>query len=247
MAKNNITPAAKNLSSSAMQLILDAKHHDPFNYLGLHEANKKSFTFRIFLPHALKVWLKVGPNWVPLEKQHKNGLFVWDGEEPPTTPCLLRIEHTGGTYETYDAYSFMPFITDDELHLFGEGNLNLAYNTLGARECELQGVQGVRFAVWAPSAERVSVVGNFNQWDGRVNPMRVRGASGVWEIFIPNLCEGELYKFEIRNRHTGAIFTKIDPYALEFELRPGTASRVSSSRAYPWQDTAWLNRRANND
>ena len=230
-----------------MQLILEAKHHDPFNYLGLHEISDKSFVFRIFLPHVLKVWLKVETNWVPLEKQHKNGLFVWEGEKMPTAPCHIKIEYTGGSYETYDAYSFMPFITDDELHLFGEGNLNQAYNTLGAHECELQGCKGVRFAVWAPSAERVSVVGSFNQWDGRVNPMRVRGSSGVWEIFIPNLRAGDLYKFEIRNRHTGAIFTKIDPYAREFELRPGTASRISSATPYAWQDAAWLNRRAQSD
>lgn len=247
MAKNTTAVTPKNLSSNAMQLILDAKHHDPFNYLGLHEISNKSFVFRIFLPHVLKVWLKVEANWVPLEKQHKNGLFVWEGEKMPATPCHLKIEYTGGSYETYDAYSFMPFITDDELHLFGEGNLNQAYNTLGAHECELQGCRGVRFAVWAPSAERVSVVGSFNQWDGRVNPMRVRGSSGVWEIFIPNLRAGDLYKFEIRNRHTGAIFTKIDPYAREFELRPGTASRISSATPYPWQDAAWLSRRAHND
>lgn len=247
MAKNTTAVTPKNLSSNAMQLILDAKHHDPFNYLGLHEISNKSFVFRIFLPQVLKVWLKVEANWVPLEKQHKNGLFVWEGEKMPATPCHLKIEYTGGSYETYDAYSFMPFITDDELHLFGEGNLNQAYNTLGAHECELQGCRGVRFAVWAPSAERVSVVGSFNQWDGRVNPMRVRGSSGVWEIFIPNLRAGDLYKFEIRNRHTGAIFTKIDPYAREFELRPGTASRISSATPYPWQDAAWLSRRAHND
>jgi 1,4-alpha-glucan branching enzyme len=104
-------------------------------------------------------------------------------------------------------------------------------------------VQGVRFAVWAPSAERVSVVGDFNGWDGRVNQMRARGGSGVWEIFIPNLSAGDLYKFEIRNRQTGATFTKIDPYAREFELRPGTASRVTNSDKYKWNDKSWLKNR----
>ncbi len=230
-----------------MQLILDAKHHDPFDFLGLHETSNKSFVFRIFLPHASQVWLKVAKEWALLEKIHKDGLFVWEGKNQPSAPCLLKIEHSGGSYETHDAYSFLPFITEDELHLFAEGNLNLAYNTLGSHVCELQDIQGVRFAVWAPSAERVSVVGNFNQWDGRVNPMRVRGASGVWEIFIPNLTAGDLYKFEIRNRHTGAIFTKIDPYAREFELRPGTASRITDATPYQWQDEAWLKRRPQND
>lgn len=247
MVKTNKAATPKNTASSAMQLILDAKHHDPFHFLGLHEASKTSFIFRTFLPHANSVWLNIDTKWVPLVKEHPNGLFVLEGQHKPNTPCQLKIEHANGSYETHDAYSFMPFITEDELHLFGEGNLHLAYNTLGAHECELQGVQGVRFAVWAPSAERVSVVGEFNQWDGRVNPMRVRGSSGVWEIFIPKLRAGDLYKFEIRNRHTGAIFTKIDPYAREFELRPGTASRISNSTSYPWQDAAWLNRRAQND
>lgn len=247
MAKTNITLNPKNLSSNAMQLILDAKHHDPFNFLGLHEASKISFIFRTFLPHANKAWLKVGAEWLPLEKAHKDGLFTWEGKNPPNAPCQLKIEHAGASIETHDAYSFMPFITEDELHLFAEGNLNLAYNTLGSHECELQGCKGVRFAVWAPSAERVSVVGSFNQWDGRVNPMRVRGASGVWEIFIPNLKANDLYKFEIRNRHTGAIFTKIDPYAREFELRPGTASRITDATPYQWQDDAWLKHRAQSD
>ena len=152
----------------------------------------------------------MGADWLPLEKAHQDGLFTWQGSIKPATPCLLKIERNGNTVESYDTYSFAPIITDDELHLFAEGQLNHAYNTLGAHECTLQGVTGVRFAVWAPSAERVSVVGNFNNWDGRVSPMRVRGGSGVWEIFIPSLNAGDLYKFEIRNRQTGAILSKID-------------------------------------
>ncbi len=230
-----------------LHLILGAQHHDPFHYLGLHEKGKKTFIFRTFLPQATNVWLKVGTDWLPLEKAHQDGLFTWQDNKQPTSPCLLKIKQNSATIETHDAYSFMPFISNDELHLFAEGQLNHAYNTFGAHACELQGVAGVRFAVWAPSAERVSVVGNFNNWDGRVNPMRVRGASGVWELFVPNLTAGDLYKFEIRNRQTGAIFTKIDPYAREFELRPGTASRVTPTNKYKWKDKTWLKNRGQLD
>jgi 1,4-alpha-glucan branching enzyme len=230
-----------------LNLILSAKHHDPFSFLGLHEKGKKLFVYRAFLPDASKVWLKVKSDWTLIEKTHQDGLFTWQGNTPPALPCLIKVEYAGKTIETHDTYSFMPFITDDELHLLAEGQLNHAYNTLGAHECELQGVKGVRFAVWAPSAERVSVVGKFNWWDGRVNPMRVRGGSGVWELFIPKLTAGDLYKFEIRNRNTGAVFTKIDPYAREFELRPGTASRVTSTNKYNWNDKTWLKNRAELD
>jgi 1,4-alpha-glucan branching enzyme len=210
-----------------LNLILGAQHHDPFNYLGLHTKSKKQYVFRTFLPSADNVWIKVAANWAPLEKVHQDGMFTWQDDVAPDTPCLLKIKHRSATIEVHDTYSFMPFISNDELHLFAEGQLNHAYNTLGAHECKLQGVTGVRFAVWAPSAERVSVVGDFNGWDGRVHSMRVRGGSGVWELFIPNLSAGNLYKFEIRNRQTGAIFSKTDPYAREFELRPGTASKAS--------------------
>ena len=240
-----------------LNLILGAKHHDPFHFLGLHSTTlqmsdspkktKKSYVFRVFLPHADRVFIKVKADWQPLVKAHADGLFTWIGDNAPAAPCALKIERTGQVVETHDAYSFMPFMTDDELHLFAEGQLNHAYNSFGAHECTLQGIAGVRFAVWAPSAERVSVVGNFNQWDGRVHPMRVRGGSGVWELFIPKLSTGDLYKFEIRNRNTGAIFTKIDPFAREFELRPGTASRVTSAKAFSWSDDTWLKNRAQND
>ena len=235
-----------------LNLILGAQHHDPFHFLGLHSTStsakaKKTFVFRTFLPSANNVWLKVGADWQPLEKTHAEGLYTWQGNTQPAAPCLLKIEYANATIEQHDAYSFMPFTSDDDLHLFAAGQLNQAYNTFGAHACELQGVSGVRFAVWAPSANRVSVVGEFNSWDGRVNPMRVRGGSGVWELFIPNLQAQDLYKFEIRNRQTGAIFTKIDPYAREFELRPGTASRVSNSNQHQWKDEIWLKNRGQND
>ena len=233
-------------TQNQLNLILDAKHHDAFAYLGLHKEDAE-FVFRTFLPYAEKVSLQVKSKWVECERVHAAGLFEWRGKTAPNSPCVIQIEANGQIQETIDTYSFNPILTDNELYLFGEGSLNQAYNTFGAHMIEHQGVQGVRFAVWAPNAERVSVIGNFNQWDGRVNPMRVRGSTGVWELFIPNLAAETLYKFEIRNRQSQAILTKTDPFAREFEARPGTAAKISANSTYQWQDSEWLNHRAKND
>ncbi|MBX9675189.1 MAG: 1,4-alpha-glucan branching protein GlgB [Methylotenera sp.] len=233
-------------SQNQLHLILDAKHHDAFAYLGLHKEGTE-FVFRAFLPYAEKVSLKVKTKWVDCERVNAAGLYEWRGKTAPASPCMIQIESNGHVQETVDTYSFNPILTDNELYLFGEGSLNQSYNTFGARIVEHQGVTGVRFAVWAPNAERVSVVGNFNQWDGRINPMRVRGSTGVWELFIPNLAAETLYKFEIRNRQSHAILTKTDPFAREFEARPGTAAKISANSNYKWQDSAWLNHRAKSD
>ena len=255
-----------------LNLILDAKHHDAFNYLGLHQhdpikvhsdhdksnvgkklkpniesVNTITYVFRTFLPYAQSVNLKIGANWEALERVHEAGLYEWQGTLSPQYPCLLQIETDSRVQEIADTYSFAPTLSDDELFLFGQGQLNQAYESFGATICTHQGFTGVRFAVWAPSAERVSVVGNFNRWDGRINPMRVRGDSGVWEIFLPDLGAGEAYKFEIRNRQTQAILTKTDPYARQFELRPGTAALVADNKQFAWQDATWLKQRGEND
>jgi 1,4-alpha-glucan branching enzyme len=230
-----------------LNLILSAKHHDPFAYLGLHQLNKQ-FVFRAFLPYAEKVSIKTKTKWVELERINSDGLYEWHGKTAPEIPCLLNVQYPNQqSIEIHDTYSFWPTLSDDELYLFGEGRLNEAYKAFGAHLMTHQGVAGTRFAVWAPNAERVSVIGNFNQWDGRVNPMRVRGGTGVWELFIPDLTENELYKFEIRNRNTGAIMVKTDPFAREFEMRPGTAAKVSNSDKHIWKDENWLTQRGNQD
>ena len=241
----------KSKQNHSLNLILEAKHHDPFSYLGLHEESGNQ-VFRAFLPHAEHAWLKTAQGWDPLQRNHALGLHEWHGSDSNgsvrlTAPCLIRIQTDGKTAEQYDPYSFAPTLSADELYLFGEGRLIEAYKTLGAQVRKHQGAEGVRFAVWAPNAERVSVVGNFNRWDGRVNPMRAHGSSGVWEIFIPGLNAGELYKYEIRNRRTGNILTKTDPYGFSFEQRPGTAAKVTSPNQHTWQDSAWLKARAEAD
>ena len=144
------------------------------------------------------------------------------------------------TYEIEDPYRYPPVLTDFDLHLLGEGTHFRLYEKLGARVIEHAGAKGVSFSVWAPNAERVSVVGNFNQWDGRRHPMRPRGASGVWEIFIPGLQQGDLYKFEVKSRYHGYLAVKSDPFAHLSEMRPNTSSVVWDLNGYEWRDKEWM-------
>ena len=157
-----------------------------------------------------------------------------------------KVDGSGEALSAYDPYSFPPCIGELDMHLFGEGRHLHAYRFLGANPWQHAGIEGVLFAVWAPNAERVSVVGDFNDWDGRIHPMRTRGGSGIWEIFIPELEPGSIYKFEIRMQG-GSIVVKSDPYGKEFELRPNTGSLVNAPSSHRWQDHAWLTQRASFD
>lgn len=235
----NITPRPEvDQKEQSMLLILDAMHHDPFAYLGQHRVGSE-FVQRVFNPYAEKVWVKVGSKWELLKNTNTAGFFESRTKKAIEAPYLLKVETKADAYEAYDAYSFTTSISENELYLFAEGNLRQAYKTLGAQMLTQEKVAGVRFAVWAPNAERVSVVGSFNQWDGRMHSMRSLGSSGVWEIFIPHITDSDLYKFEIRNRHSGQVQVKTDPYGFEFEMRPGTASKVSQSH-HEWADTDWM-------
>ncbi|HMX17175.1 MAG TPA: 1,4-alpha-glucan branching enzyme, partial [Rhodocyclaceae bacterium] len=183
---------------------------------------------RVFQPHATEVAVEGGGEWVPLARQGDTDFFAWSGEDPPfstETPYRLRITSGDDCRIIHDAYNFPLVPSEHDMFLFGQGTLTQAYDFLGANLASRRGVDGICFRVWAPNAERVSVIGEFNRWDGRVHPMGNLGASGIWELFIPDLPVGTLYKFEIRNRHTGAIFVKSDPYAREWEMRPATAAR----------------------
>ncbi|MEZ0330972.1 MAG: alpha-amylase family glycosyl hydrolase, partial [Methylophilaceae bacterium] len=244
----------KSLQNEHVSKILNAKDYDPFAYLGLHQnsdGKAGKHVFRAFLPYASKVWIKTVQDWQPLVKTHADGLFELSTNIEADTPCLLKIEQGDVIYEQHDVYSFPPSLSNDDLYLFAGGRLKQAYKTFGAHQFQLLGVDGIRFAVWAPNAERVSVVSDFNRWDGRMHPMRMHGSSGVWEIFIPLSQPGvhaeALYKFEIRNRHTGQVVVKTDPYGLSFELRPGTASKITLSGQHKWQDQAWLEKRGKDD
>ena len=227
--------------------LLAARLHDPFELLGIHH-EAGSWKLRVFAPHAAGVRVLAGKKWRPCRRIDPQGLFELRSKEPIDPPCLLQFEEAGGALrEGYDPYGFGATISAADLHLFNSGRLEQGYRVLGARCMDVLGVHGVRFAVWAPNAERVSVVGDFNRWDGRVHPMRVRGQSGVWELFIPGLEPGALYKYEIRNRSSGAVLVKADPSADRFEFRPGTAARVAGPARHVWGDADWIAARASGD
>src|SRR5262249_46513468 len=155
----------------------------------------------------------------------------------------FRIHTPDGTRETDDPYRFGQVLSDYDLHLLAEGTLFRAWEHLGARSRTIGGVAGVHFAVWAPNAQRVSVVGDFNRWDGRVHQMRKLIPSGVWEIFVPDVSDGVRYKFEIRTPE-GHLLMKADPFGRQFQLPPDTASVVASESKYWWRDKEWIRERA---
>ncbi len=226
--------------------IAQARHHDPFSVLGRHPTADKT-RITVFLPYAESV--KLADQAVDLERIPETDFF-----EALVSPSKLAlhyqlqgVDNKGKKFKFYDPYDFTTQLPAFDQHLFGEGKHWHIYQKLGAHLITVDGIKGVHFCVWAPNAERVSVVGEFNYWDGRCHPMRSLGGSGIWEIFIPEVDSGSLYKFEILNRQTGEILVKTDPYGQAFEFRPQTASIVKSDQAYSWQDGQWMNARTQYD
>jgi 1,4-alpha-glucan branching enzyme len=242
---------ASTADAGAIAAIVDGYHSSPFDILGMHPVTadgKASLAIRTFQPQALSVSVRRAGTLYPMERVHPAGFFetVVVGETDffsyvfaitlPEAPGHSETSH----YEIEDPYRFPPVLTDFDLHLFSEGTHLRLYEKLGAQLMEHRSVHGACFAVWAPNAERISVIGDFNQWDGRRHPMRPRGASGVWEIFIPGLQQGDLYKFEIKTRYQGYMATKSDPCGFAAELRPKTASVVWDIDGYQWHDSEWM-------
>ena len=228
------------------QRISTARHHDPFAILGRHPEGD-AVVVRAFIPHAAEVYIAEGG--MPLTRLPDSDHFEWrgDGHALPAHYSLVWRDQHHREHIARDPYTFAPQIGDLDLHLFGEGRHRHGFRFLGAREHEVDGVGGVLFAVWAPNAERASVVGDFNNWDGRRHQMRVRGGSGIWELFIPDLDPGHVYKYEIRNRHSGEVLLKADPYGQRHELRPRTGTIIPARDDYAWGDGAWMERRRTHD
>ena len=227
-----------------LDAIADARHPDPFSYLGPHLVDG-GVTIRAYLPSAETVSVVRGDSsTVSMVRRHPSGVYEAQLSEAHEIPDYrLRVTYPGGqTIEVDDPYRYGRIISDYDLYLFGEGSHTRIYDKLGAHPMRVGAAQGVHFAVWAPNAVRVSVVGDLNKWDGRVHPMRQLGASGVWEIFVPSAKVGDRYKFELRTR-AGEILVKSDPFGFGFEIPPLSASVVTVSD-YEWQDGDWMARRA---
>jgi len=230
--------------------IVRAEHWDPFAVLGAHLVEidgLKSIVIRAFLPQAKSVWVLQGKKKIEMSRVNDEGFFV------VTVPGdkifaykLLQKNHDDYSWESEATYRFGNILTDYQLHLFSEGNNHRAYRMLGAHQYDFDGVKGVHFSVWAPNAKRVSVIGNFNHWDGRVSSMRSLGSSGVWEIFIPGIVEGEIYKYEIKTQHN-EILEKQDPYGFAAEYRPRTGSIVWDIDKYKWSDSKWMKENGSRD
>jgi 1,4-alpha-glucan branching enzyme len=249
------TGQAATTSDADIGLIVNANHWNPFSVLGIHDLSqsaggKKSQIIRAFLPEASSAWvvdlLKGEPGApVPMKRVHPDGFFVaLFSERTQAFPYRIKVEnHEGHTWDFVDPYLFGPLLSDFDLHLLTEGTHYRNFERLGAHIEVHRGFRGVHFAVWAPNAQRVSVIGNFNHWDGRRHPMGNRGASGIWELFIPDLCEGEVYKYEVKSRHDGYLVDKSDPYGFAAEPRPRTASVVWDISKLEWHDSRWLEER----
>jgi 1,4-alpha-glucan branching enzyme len=217
---------------------------DPHAFLGAHPA-RGGVVVRAYRPDAESI--RVLPMGVELERRGGDGLFegTVKGAELPLAYELEVSYPAGDSYVLRDPYSFLPTIGELDVHLAGEGRHEQLYAKLGAHAREVDGVAGVAFAVWAPNARSVSVVGDFNGWDGRLHPMRSLGASGIWELFVPDLRPGTKYKFELRTQ-TGKLRLKADPFAFRTEVPPRNASVVVDSQ-YAWGDEAWLEARRSAD
>jgi 1,4-alpha-glucan branching enzyme len=227
----------------AVEALVEGRHGDPFSVLGRHQAGE-NLVVRALLPGAVAVEVLGHDSNVVLgrlELVHSGGLFA--GLAGKQGRYRLRITWPEAVQEVDDPYSFGLLLGDLDLHLIAQGTHYDLGRTLGAQTMTIDGVAGVRFAVWAPSARRVSVVGDFNAWDGRRNPMRLRPQAGVWEIFIPGLSVGERYKYEIVDGSGQLLPQKADPVARSSEAAPGTASIVASSAPFAWTDEDWMRSR----
>ncbi|HYJ78220.1 MAG TPA: 1,4-alpha-glucan branching protein GlgB [Longimicrobiaceae bacterium] len=236
-----------------IQQVVRGEHPDTYRVLGMHRVNlagELRLAVRALLPDASSVAVldPATGDAVPMERIHPGGFFeavLPAGAEPFL--YRLRVHHAeGDVREVADPYAFPPTVADVDLYLIGEGTHLRLWDVLGAHPGEVEGVAGVRFAVWAPGARRVSVVGSFNGWDGRRHVMRFHPGAGVWEMFIPGLEQGTVYKYEILSR-ADERFLKTDPVGFRSELRPDTASVVADLTGWEWTDAEWMDRRRSDD
>lgn len=238
------------LDQGIVEALVSSGYGDPFSILGMHRGDVDgALLIRTFQPQAQNVYIleyDTGKVIAQMEKVHSAGLFQYEfGEDVKDFfKYRLRIDlWNGGSYDTEDAYRFGPVLGDMDIYFLSEGTHLDEYHRLGAHPIVLDGVPGVSFAVWAPNARRVSVVGTFNEWDGRRHLMRPRGSSGVWELFIPHIAAGVMYKYELMGPEGNLLPLKADPFAFYAEKRPSTASVVYDLDKYEWKTKGWEKKR----
>jgi 1,4-alpha-glucan branching enzyme len=228
----------ESLSPLDIDAIVSGRHSNPFSVLGLHQKGK-DWLARCFVPGATSVVAE----GTPLKSIHDAGLFEGTIKLKSRHPIKLVCANASGTWEIIDPYSFGPVLGPMDDYYLGQGNHLRLYDKLGAHLMTHEGYDGVHFAVWAPNAARVSVVGDFNNWDGRRHTMRNRAETGVWEIFVAGVSEGQKYKYEMLD-HAGKVLPiKADPFGFAAELRPGSASKVARTEDFQWTDAAYLKTR----
>lgn len=234
---------------SRAEAVIRGEDGDPFAYLGPHDAGDGRIVLRAFFPDASGIaLLDESGRRVPSTPLHlKAGLFVIPVMPPLPRPYRFRVAWGATEVEVVDPYQFGPWLGDLDLHLLAEGTHERGFDRLGAHLVRMAGADGVVFAVWAPNAARVSVIGDFNLWDGRRHPMRFHPGAGLWELFIPGLGEGTLYKYEIRTKRGETLPPKADPFAFHAERPPATASIVRDTTRHGWQDQDWMAARARRD
>ncbi|MFH1113276.1 MAG: 1,4-alpha-glucan branching protein GlgB [Pseudomonadota bacterium] len=231
--------------------IIRIEHSDPHRVLGAHPVSLngcEGLIVRAFHPDASRAVIIAGENTIAMEMSGSHGLFLrWlPGEALPFRHVFRFAFEDGSEWECDTPYQFPPTLGEQDLYFAGEGKHYTLYEKLGAHLLEMDGVKGAGFAVWAPNAKRVSLIGEFNNWDGRLFPMRSMGAAGIWELFVPDLGPGLLYKYEIKTA-SGDLRIKTDPYAFSMELRPGTAGRIWNLDGYEWGDEKWMEERPHRD
>jgi 1,4-alpha-glucan branching enzyme len=230
--------------------LVEGRHENPFEILGPHEvedAGRRLLAVRAFLPQSTQAWVVDAAHGSrPMRRIHPAGLYEAIcplPENSESSSYMLKITDNKGSQTTvHDPYSFSPLLGELDLHLLGEGRHWNCYRCLGAQLRSVGGVAGTNFAVWAPNATGVSLVGDFNNWDGRLHPMRKHIPGGIWELFVPGLSEGTIYKYRVKQGNEEV--DKSDPYGFAAELPPRTASKVANLDSYTWQDSAWMERRA---
>lgn len=241
------------LTKEELRSLAELKHQSPHTLLGMHPLGDGSgLVVRAFLPDAAKVEIQpVHEKDKPkFELQRIPHTDIFEGITKKANKVyaydLVIKTQDGKTRQMRDAYSFLPTLGESDLYLFGKGDERKIYDKLGAQLRTIDGVHGTSFAVWAPNAQRISVVGDFNNWDGRFHPMRLLGGSGVWEIFIPGIGEGAHYKFEIRDAF-GNIKLNTDPFGFFFEIAPKNAAIAWNGKKFKWTDDAWMKKRRGRD